>query len=230
MAAAPFPPQRFPLARRNPQFSPCPSCLSSTGTEGYRGTWRGNTPLFGGESGGPDETDRVARRVRPAGDLVRGVALDRLDLPVREHVLDDADVLVEDDQVAGLRHVAGAGRTRAPAALGPGVERVYGAEALAVVADRHPGLPARPRREVSAPRAGAGGPRRGRAVLGDSRRVVRAGRLLGLPHLAGRRGDDRGSGSRAARDGSDRTGGADGARAHRVREHARERRVATGGG
>src|SRR3954453_6141358 len=121
MAAAPFPPQRFPLARRNPQFSPCPSCLSSTGTEGYRGTWRGNTPLFGGESGGPDETDRVAARVRPAGDAVRGVALDRLDLAVRQHVLDDADVLVEDDQVAGLGRVSRSGRLRAAGVLRPRV-------------------------------------------------------------------------------------------------------------
>src|SRR3954449_9048811 len=126
---------------------------------------------------GTDEADGLSRRVRTPRHLIRGVALDRLDLTAREHVLDDADVLVEDDQVAWLRHVARARRGRAATALGPGVESVDGAEALAVVADRHARLPARPGREVGAPGPRAGSARGRRSVLGDARRVVRARRL-----------------------------------------------------
>ena len=46
--------------------------------------------------------DRVALGVDAAGDAVGGVALDRVDAAVRADGLDDADVLVPDDQVARL--------------------------------------------------------------------------------------------------------------------------------
>src|SRR3954471_16484373 len=72
-------------------------------------------------STGTDEADRIAAGVRPPRDPVRGVPLDRLYLTPRKYVLDDPDVLVEDDQVAGLRHVARAGRVTAPRLVGPGV-------------------------------------------------------------------------------------------------------------
>src|SRR5204863_346904 len=81
------------------------------------------------------------------------------------------------DQVAGLR---GAARgQRAAGALRPVPDGADRAEALALLAERHAGLPRGPRGEVRAPGtdARAGGRR---AVLGDPRRVVAARGLLGL--------------------------------------------------
>src|SRR3954470_2499901 len=100
--------------------------------------------------------DRVALPVDATGHAVRGVALDRLDAAVGLDGLDDADVLVPDDEVARLRVLPGRGRDRAAGLLRPGVQRVDGAEALAVVADGDAGAAGEPRREVGAPRAGAG--------------------------------------------------------------------------
>src|SRR3712207_277554 len=60
-----------------------------------------NPSFEGGRaSAGAHEADRLAARMGAARDTVGGVALDRLDAAVGQHVLDDADVLVEDDQVA----------------------------------------------------------------------------------------------------------------------------------
>src|SRR5207248_2535707 len=101
-----------------------------------------------------------------------GVALDRADLAVRIHALHEADVLVEDDQVAGLRRVTRGSGVGAAGPLSPGVEGIDGAEALALVAERSSRLARRPGDEVGAPRAGAWVAGRGRAVLRDPRRVV----------------------------------------------------------
>src|SRR4051812_15163553 len=91
-----------------------------------------------------------------AGHAVGRVALDRLDAAVGTDGLDDADVLVPDDEVARLGVLAGGRRDRAPALLRPRVQRIDRAEALAVVADRDARGAGEPRREVRAPRAGAG--------------------------------------------------------------------------
>jgi hypothetical protein len=80
--------------------------------------------------------------------------------------LDHADVLVPDDQVAGLGQ-GGRGGHRLAGALGPGPDVVDAAEALTRVAERRAGLAGRPADEVRTPGAdaGAGG---GPAVLGDA--------------------------------------------------------------
>src|SRR3954447_22373208 len=102
----------------------------------------------------------VARRpaavpaVGAARHRVGGVALDGLDRAVGIDGLDDPDVApAPDDQVAGLRRAAG--RKRAAGALGPVGHRADGAAALALLAERHPGLLGRPGDEVRAPRADA---------------------------------------------------------------------------
>src|SRR5436305_8293500 len=128
-----------------------------------------------------DESDGVARRVDPLRDAVGGIPLDRLDLAARQHGLDEPDVLVEDDEVARLGLLPGAGGVGPAVLLGPRVELVDRAEALAVRAERRTGLLRDPRGEVGAPWRAGGGALRGGAVVGDPRRVVRPGRLLGLP-------------------------------------------------
>src|SRR3954468_16893558 len=130
-----------------------------------------------------DVTDRAAA-VAPVGaaaHLVGRVALDRGDRAVGADRLDDADVLVPDDQVAGLR-LAGAVRDRLAVLLGPGVDVVDAPEALAGVAQRDTRAAGGPGDEVGAPGpdARAGG---GLAVLGDARGVVGARRLLGHADL-----------------------------------------------
>src|SRR5205085_9284838 len=156
-----------------------------------------------------DEADGVAGRVYAARHLIARVALDGVNLPVRVHALHDADVLVEDDQVPRLGRAPRVGRIRAAGALRPGIERIDGAEALALVADRSAGLARRPGDEVGAPRSRARIAGRGSAVLRDPRRVVGTGRLLSLTHLA-------------------RGGGHD-ARAHAVAGHRSHRRRGGGG-
>src|SRR5438105_1725496 len=118
-----------------------------------------------------------------AGDLVGRVALDRLDAPVGQDALDDADVLVPDDEIAGARDDARPVGDRPAGALRPRVERVDGSEALALLAERHAGLARGPGGEVRAPRADAAAGRR-LAVLRDPRRVVGPRRLLGHADLA----------------------------------------------
>src|SRR5438067_7338476 len=164
--------------------------------------WRIRT----GHSAHADEADGVAGRVYAARHLIARVALDGVDLPVRVHALHDADVLVEDDQVAGLRGAPGVGRIRPAGLLRPGVERIDGAEALALVADRGAGLARRPGDEVGAPRSRARIASGGSAVLRDAGRVVRSGRLLGLPDLTRGGGDDAGAHA-VAGDGPHRGGG-----------------------
>src|SRR3954466_5419246 len=105
-----------------------------------------------------DVTDRAAA-VAPVGaaaHLVGRVALDRGDRAVGADRLDDADVLVPDDQVARLRGDAGAVRDRLAGLLGPRVHIVDAAEALASVAQGDARLARGPRGEVGAPRAHAG--------------------------------------------------------------------------
>src|SRR3954454_25007103 len=106
-----------------------------------------------------DVPDRgtLARRVGALGDLVRGVALDRVDAAVCADGLDYADVFVPDDQVTGLGlNFATRVRDRLAGLLGPGVHVVDAAEALSVVAQRHARLARGPRGEVRAPWADAG--------------------------------------------------------------------------
>src|SRR3954453_9450508 len=143
-------------------------------------------------SAGADEADRVAARMRPASDLIGRVALDGVDRAARIHALDDADVLMEDDEVPRLGRVARGGGLSAAGLLRPGVDRVDRTGAGAVRHDRDARLLARPGGEVGTPRADARISCGRGAVHGDARRVVRAGRLLGLPDLARRRGDDGG--------------------------------------
>src|SRR3954452_8472433 len=118
-----------------------------------------------------DEPDGVAGLMDPLGDAVGGVALDRLDLTARQHGLDEADVLVEDDEVARLRLLPGAGAVGPAVLLGPRVELVDRAEALAVRAERRTRLLRDPRREVGAPRSAGHGALRGRSVVRDAGRV-----------------------------------------------------------
>src|SRR4051812_20670116 len=124
--------------------------------------------------------DRVALGVHATGHAVRRVALDRLEAAVGLDGLDDADVLVPDDEVAGLGVLPGRGGDRAAALLRPGVEGVDRAEALSVVADGHAGAASEPRREVRAPRAGAGRAGGSVAERGGVRLVMPARPLLGL--------------------------------------------------
>ena len=118
---------------------------------------------------------------------------------------------------------------RLAGALAPGHHVVDAAVALTAVADRHAGLAGGPGDEVGAPRAGPGCAGRGLAVLGDARRVVGAGRLLGdcrprrrtaVEHrLAG--------GGAAGLDGSGRGGGGgalEGGRERRRRRRGRRGR------
>ena len=127
-------------------------------------------------------TQCIGKIMHIAGNFVGGIALQRLDPAVGKDLLDDPDVLVPDDQVAGARHDAGAVRDGAAGALRPRVELVDRAEALAVVAERRAGLARDPRDEVGAPRAdaAAGG---GGAVLRDARpsRSSRAAARPGRP-------------------------------------------------
>src|SRR4051812_401340 len=159
----------------------------------------------------PDVPNGGARagRVRALRDLIGGIALDRVNRAGRGDVLDHADVLVRDDQIAGLRlDVAARVRNRLPGLLRPGVHVVDAAEALTAVTQRDARLARGPRGEVRAPRAN---PRAGRglAKLCDAGRVVGAGRLLldtdflrdevddGLPRARGRLyGGRAGQGSR----------------------------------
>ena len=122
------------------------------------------------------------------------------------------------------------GRDRLARALGPGVDVVDAAEALARVAERDARLAGRPRREVRAPRPDAAAGRR-LAVLRDARRVVGAGRLLGLADLLADEVDDRLPGGRAAGGARERLGRGERGRRHagaeaglRVLEGAHERR------
>src|SRR3954453_9900222 len=110
--------------------------------------------------------DRVALPVDATGHAVRRVALDRLDAAVGLDGLDDADVLVPDDEIARLRVLAGGRGDGAAALLRPRVQRVDRAEALAVVADGDAGLAGEPRDEVGAPRARGRGARGGGGGLG----------------------------------------------------------------
>src|SRR3954469_2492621 len=80
-----------------------------------------------------DEADRVAARMGAARDAVGGVALDRLDRAVGLDVLDDADVLVEDDQVTRLGRVRRRSGLGATGALRPRVDGVDGARTGATV-------------------------------------------------------------------------------------------------
>lgn len=80
-----------------------------------------------------------------AGNSVGGIALDRLNSAIGQDPLDDPDVLVEDDQVARARRGARDVRHRTAGALRPRIELVDGAEALAVVAERHARLARGPR-------------------------------------------------------------------------------------
>src|SRR5690348_10738418 len=130
-----------------------------------------------------DEADGVAGRVYPLRHSVGGVALDGLDLTIGEHRLDEADVLVEDDEIAGLGRLARTGGVRPAVLLGPRVELVDRTEALAVRTQRRAGLVRDPRGEVRAPRRARDGALRGGAVVGDPSRVVRPGRLLRLSDL-----------------------------------------------
>src|SRR4051794_20578301 len=145
----------------------------------------------------PHEAQVVALRMHPLGDAISAVALDGLDAAVGQDALDDADVLVPDDEVAGLR--GGGGGHPAAGALRPGGDVVDAAEALALVAERNTGLLAGPGGEVGAPRARAGGAGGGAAVHGDARGVVGPGRELGLADLALGGTDDRVAGARGAR-------------------------------
>src|SRR4051795_452909 len=105
------------------------------------------------ESPQSDVADRAAA-VAPVGAAVHaigGVALDSGDRAVGADGVDDADVLVPDDQVAGLRRHAGAGGHRLAGALGPGPDVVHAAEALAGLAERHAGFAGGPGDEVGTP-------------------------------------------------------------------------------
>src|SRR3954447_8306769 len=182
--------------------------------------WRIRT----GHSAHADEADGVAGRVYAARHLIARVALDGVNLPVRVHALHDADVLVEDDQVARLGRAPGVGRIRTAGALRPGIERIDGTEALALVANRGAGLARCPGDEVGAPRSRARVAGRGSAVLRDPRRVVGTGRLLGLTHLARGGGHD----ARAhavAGDGGHRSRGGGGGGSHRALKSRREGRT-----
>src|SRR3954468_13849894 len=100
---------------------------------------------------GSDEPDGIAARVGATRDPIGGVPLDRLYLTPRKYVFDDADVLVEDDQVARLRDVSRTDGLRATRPLSPAVQRVDRSRPVATLSDRHARLAARPRHEVRAP-------------------------------------------------------------------------------
>src|SRR4051794_30711695 len=113
--------------------------------------WRGSLAEPDEAGGAP-----TVGTVRAPRHLVGGVALDRVDRAARVDGLDDADVAAApDDQVAGLRRLR-ARRVRLAGLLGPAHDVRHGAEALALVADRHARLAGGPRGEVRAPRADAG--------------------------------------------------------------------------
>src|SRR4051794_36274972 len=138
-----------------------------------------------------------AGRVGAPAHLIGGVALNGGDRAVRADVLDNADVLVPDDQVARLRLDVRAGvRDRLARLLRPRVHVVDAAEALPVLTQRHTGLAGGPGGEIRTPRADPGP--RGRLVeLRDPRRVVGAGRLLLDPDFLRGEVDDRLTGARA---------------------------------
>src|SRR4029079_6377182 len=119
-------------ARRAPRR---PAALRRRRARGPAGTDRA------GRSAPPHVADRAAavRAVGAPRDGVRGVALDGGDGAVGADGVDDADVLIPDDQVAGLG-LAARGGDRLAGALGPRPHVVDAAEALPGVAERDPRL------------------------------------------------------------------------------------------
>ena len=108
--------------------------------------------------------------------------------PSGQDGLDDADVLVPDDEVARARF----GPRRQPgaaAALRPRVDRVDGAEALAVSPSGTPAGAGEPGGEVGAPGPGAGRCLRWRCGTERFAASCSTGRLLGLADLGLRERD-----------------------------------------
>src|SRR5690242_10647163 len=101
--------------------------------------------------------------------------------------LDDADVLVPHDQIAGTRRLAGG--QRSTRLLCPAPQGVDGSLALPVGSDGRARLPCDPGDEKRAPRPDARAAGRG-SVLRDPRGVVAAEWRLALADLAGGELDD----------------------------------------
>src|SRR5690242_1287442 len=85
----------------------------------------------------PNVAGCLAGAAHDTRNLIRVIALDRLDAPVRQDVLDDPNVMVaEEDEIARLRANAGAVRDRAPGLLSPVPDVADVPEALTLVAER----------------------------------------------------------------------------------------------